>query len=87
MLASNGAFILRPIRLLETASYFFPPADFLTRRYGKANFAIRIYHLLKASLQTLSFSWDTFYFGMERYFRLKRMGKKTSLFNTLETDL
>ena len=87
MLASNGAFILRPVRLLETASYFFPPADFLSRRYGNANAATRVYHLYKAFLQTLSFSWDTFYFGMERYFRLKRMGKKTSLFNTLETDL
>ena len=87
MLASNGAFILRPVRLLETASYFFPPADFLTRRYSKANVAIRIYHLFKAFLQTLRFSWDTLYFGMERYFRLKRQGKKTSIFNTLETDL
>ena len=87
VLASNGAFILRPVRLLETASYFFPPKDFLNRRYGKANIGIKIYHLLKAFLQTLSFIWDTFYFGMERYFRLKRMGKKTSLFNTLETDL
>lgn len=87
LLASNGAFILRPVRLLETASYFFPPKDFLYRRYGKANIGIKVYHLLKAFLQTLSFIWDTFYFGMERYFRLKRMGKKTSLFNTLETDL
>jgi hypothetical protein len=87
MLASNGAFILRPVRLLETASHFFPPEDFLIRRYGKANIFMRIYHLLKAFSQTLSFTWDTFYFGMERYFRLKRMGKKTSLFNTLETDL
>ncbi|HET9907847.1 MAG TPA: nucleotidyltransferase family protein, partial [Anaerolineales bacterium] len=43
MLASNGAFILRPVRLLETASYFFPPADFLKRLYGKANPAIRIF--------------------------------------------
>ena len=87
VLASNGAFILRPVRLLETASYFFPPNDFLYRRYGKANIDIKIYHLIKAFLQTLSFVWDTFSFGMERYFRLKRMGKKTSLFNTLETDL
>ena len=87
VLASNGAFILRPVRLLETASYFFPPADFLKRRYGKANPVIRTYHLLKAFVQTLCFTWDTFYFGMERYFRLKRLGKKTSLFNTLETDL
>ena len=87
MLASNGAFILRPVRLLETASYFFPPPDFLRRRYGNSNLATRIYHLLKAFIQTIIFTWDTFYFGMERYFRLKRMGKKTSLFNTLETDL
>jgi len=87
VLASNGAFILRPVRLLETISYFFPPADYLYRRYGTVNIGIKIYHLLKAFMQTLSFIWDTFYFGMERYFRLKRMGKKTSLFNTLETDL
>jgi hypothetical protein len=87
ILASNGAFILRPVRLLETASYFLPPADYLNRRYAKANIALRIFHFCKAVWQTLIFSWDTFYFGMERYFRLKRMGKKTSLFNTLETDL
>lgn len=87
MLASNGAFILRPVRLLETASYFFPPTDFIRRRYRKTNLFVRIYHFLKAFWQTLSFIRDTLYFGMERYFRLKRMGKKTSLFNTLETDL
>ena len=87
MLASNGAFILRPVRLLETASYFFPPADFLKRRYDKKSFFTRIYHLAKALLQTLRFSWDTLHFGMERYFRLKRMGKSASLSNRLETDL
>ena len=87
MLASNGAFILRPVRLLETASYFFPPKDFLERRYHKTNMVVAIYHFVKAFGQTINFTWDTFYFGMERYFRLKRMGKKTSLFNTLETDL
>ncbi len=87
LLASNGAFILRPVRLLETASYFFPPADFLRRRYGRTNIVMRIYHLVKAFWQTILFIWDTFYFGLERYFRLKRMGMKTSLFNTLESDL
>lgn len=87
MLASNGAFILRPVRLLETVSYFFPPADFLQRHYQKTNIFIRLYHLIKAFLQTLRFGWDTFYFGMERYFRLKRLGKSASLFNRLETDL
>jgi hypothetical protein len=87
ILMSNGAFILRPVRLLETMSYFLPGSDFLRRRYGHANFFIRIRHLIKAVFQTLRFVWDTFYFGMERYARLKRQGKNTSLFNTLETDL
>lgn len=87
MLASNGAFILRPVRLLETASYFFPPADFLKRRYGKANVIVRMVHLAKAFLQTIRFGWDSIYFGIERYLRLKRLGESASLFNRLETDL
>jgi len=87
MLASNGAFILRPVRLLETASYFFPPADFLQRRYGASNIVCRIGHLINAFRQTLRFGWDTFYFGIERYLRLKRLGENASLFNRLETDL
>ncbi|MCC6300386.1 MAG: nucleotidyltransferase family protein [Anaerolineales bacterium] len=87
MLASNGAFILRPVRLLETASYFFPPADFLKRRYGRSNILLRIFHLAKAFLQTLRFGWDSIYFGVERYLRLKRLGESASLFNRLETDL
>jgi hypothetical protein len=87
LFASNGAFILRPIRLLETISYFFPHADFLHRRYGKASFTTRTGHLFTALFQTLRFGWDTFYFGMERYFRLKRLGKSASLSNRLETHL
>jgi hypothetical protein len=87
LFASNGAFILRPIRILETLSYFFPPSDFLRRRYRKANFITRIRHLFVAFSQTLRFGWDTFYFGMERYFRLKRLGKSASLFNKLEIRL
>jgi hypothetical protein len=87
LFASNGAFILRPIRMLETISYFFPPADFLRRRYGRASFVARIRHLYIASWQTLRFGWDTFTFGMERYFRLKRLGKSASLSNRLEINL
>jgi len=87
LLASNGAFILRPVRLLETASYFFPPTDFLQRRYGQSNIICRIGHLIIALRQTLRFGWDTFYFGAERYFRLKRLGKSASLFNKLESHL
>lgn len=87
LFASNGAFILRPIRILETISYFFPPADFLLRRYGKANLITKIGHLFIALFQTLRFGWDTFYFGMERYSRLKRLGKSASLSNRLEINL
>jgi hypothetical protein len=87
LLASNGAFILRPVRLLEMAAYFFPLADFLGRRYGQAGFRTRILHLFRAGLQSVRFGWDTFYFGIERYFRLKRMGKSASLFNKLEIHL
>lgn len=87
LLASNGAFILRPIRMLETASYFFPPADFLQRKYGTSNMVCRIGHLILALRQTLRFGWDTLYFGIERYFRLRRLGKSASLFNKLETHL
>ncbi|MGZ9234964.1 MAG: hypothetical protein ACXW4E_05510, partial [Anaerolineales bacterium] len=87
LFAPNGAFILRPIRMLETISYFFPPSDFLRRRYTKANSITRIRHLLLALWQTLRFGWDTFYFGMERYFRLKRLGKSASLSNRLEIHL
>ena len=87
VLVSNGAFILRPIRILETLSYFFPSVDFLHRRYGKVGLLTRVRHFLIAFAQTLRFGWDILYFGMERYFRLKRLGKSTSLFNKLETHL
>lgn len=87
LLAPNGAFILRPIRILETLSYFLPPSDFLHRRYGNGDFSIKIRHLVIASVQTLRFGWDTFYFGLERYLRLKRQGRSASLFNRLETHL
>lgn len=87
LLAHNSAFILRPIRLLETISYFLPPSDFLRRRYQQRNFITRVRHLATAFFQTLRFGWDTFYFGMERYFRLKRLGKSASFFNKLETHL
>jgi hypothetical protein len=87
LLAPNGAFILRPIRMLETLSYFMPPSDFLQRRYGRATPSTRARHFLIAFAQMLRFGWDTFYFGMERYFRLRRQGKSASLFNKLETHL
>jgi hypothetical protein len=87
LLAPNGAFILRPIRMLETLSYFFPPDDFLYRRYGRTGDSTSVRHFLLAAGQMLRFGWDTLYFGIERFFRLRRQGKSASLFNKLETHL
>ncbi|HJR78687.1 MAG TPA: nucleotidyltransferase family protein, partial [Anaerolineales bacterium] len=42
LLSSNGAFILRPIRILETIAYFLPPSDFLQRRYKKVSLFTRV---------------------------------------------
>ena len=42
LLDTNGAFILRPIRILDTVSYFLPDADFRQRRYGNASAATAI---------------------------------------------
>jgi len=83
---TNGAFILRPIRLLESAAYFVPPAGFLRRRYGESGIARRAAHFIRACGEFLRFSWDSVYFGLERYRRLRRIGFSTSLFNRLETE-
>ncbi len=85
MLVTNGAFILRPIRLLETAPYFFPSSDFLQRKYGRAGFLTGAGHFARAVGQFARFGWDAVYFAVERYRRLKGIGYSTSLFNRLET--
>ncbi len=88
LLAPNGAFILRPIRLLETTRpTSCPPRISCSAVMDRANLFTRIRHFLLACRQMLRFGWDTFYFGMERYFRLRRQGKSASLFNKLETHL
>jgi hypothetical protein len=86
MLITNGAFILRPIRLLESAPYFLPPADFLLRSYGQSGLLCRVGHLLRAVREFAVFGWDSVYFALERHRRLKRIGFSTSLFNRLETE-
>ena len=86
LLVTNGAFILRPIRLIESASYFFPPRDFLERRYGSAHPGTGARHLLSALKGFARFGWDSVYFAWERHQRLKRLGHSTSLFNRLETE-
>lgn len=86
MLVTNGAFILRPIRLLEIAPYFFGSADFLQRKYSRRGILMGAEHFFRAVGQFARFGWDAVYFAMERYWRLKGIGYSTSLFNRLETE-
>ena len=86
ILITNGAFILRPIRLLESAPYFLPSGDFLLRCYGQSGLVCRAGHLLRAVREFSRFGWDSVYFALERHRRLKRIGFSTSLFNRLETE-
>ncbi len=83
MLITNGAFILRPIRLLESAPYFLPPAEYLQRAYGQSGLACRIGHLGRAIGRFARFGWDSVYFALERYIRLRRIGHSASLSNRL----
>ncbi len=86
MLVTNGAFILRPIRLLESAAYFLPPGEYFRRRYGRSSMFLRAGHVLRALFQFSRFAFDSVYFAIERHLRLKRIGYNTSLFNRLETE-
>jgi hypothetical protein len=86
LLKQNGAFILRPVRMLEVLNYYFPPADFLQKRYGSANAFVFVVHTFRALGQSLRFAWDSIYFALERYFRLRRIGFSTSLSNRVEID-
>lgn len=86
LVITNGAFILRPIRLIDTASYFFPEAGYLQRRYGAASLVTSAGHLLRATGQYARLGADTLYFTWERHRRLKAMNQSASLFNRLEVE-
>jgi hypothetical protein len=83
LVITNGAFILRPIRLLDITAYFLPGDDYLTRRYGAATTANAVQHFLIAGVQYTRVGLDTLYYLWERYRRLKALNESTSLFNRL----
>lgn len=83
---TNGAFILRPIRILDTAAYVFPDGDYLRRRYGDASPLTAGKHFFRALAEYGRLGVDTVYYTWERYRRLKAMNYSTSLFNRLEVD-
>lgn len=68
----NEAFILRPVRLLDAASYLWPPADYLSRRYGGASFTCRLGHFGIALGQYGRGAFDTLYYTWDYHHRLKR---------------
>lgn len=86
LLVTNGAFILRPIRLLEIASYLFPGEDYLQRRYGLGGRLMATGHLLRATAQYGRAGVDTLYFLIERYRRMKAADLNASLFNRLDDE-
>lgn len=64
--------VLRPIRLLDALTYLFPPAEFLQRRYGRANLPSRLQHTFKAIVQYLRNLVDSIYFTWDYHRRLKK---------------
>lgn len=85
LLVTNGAFILRPIRVLDLAGYTFPGRDFLQRRYGSDSLGTAAAHSARAVGQYARLGVDTVYFSWERYRRLRALHQSASLFNRLET--
>lgn len=84
LLVTNGAFILRPIRVLDTLAYFQPTDDYLQRRYGDALARSAAAHRLRALGEFAQLGVDTLYYAWERYRRLRRLNYSTSLFNRLD---
>jgi hypothetical protein len=87
MVITNGAFILRPIRILDTLAYWLPDADFMQRRYGAASWRTALGHLVRAVRQYAVLSADSVYYAWERRRRLKALKQNTSLWNRLDTQL
>jgi hypothetical protein len=87
LVVTNGAFIVRPIRILDTFSYFFPPPEFIGRRYGASSFFRSVKHFGRAFKEFSRLGIDTLYFSWERYRRLKALNQSASIFNRLEIDV
>jgi hypothetical protein len=86
LLVTNGAFILRPIRLLDLSEYLFPGQDYLQRRYGSKRSGTAVKPFWLALWQYGRVAIDTIRFTWERYWRLRRLKYSTSLFNRLEVE-
>ena len=81
----NGAFILRPVKLVDTWDYLFPESRGLERIYGRSSVTTRIRHFVISTFKMIRFGLDSIRFGVERYRRLKAQDLETSLSTRLET--
>jgi Uncharacterised nucleotidyltransferase len=86
LVVTNGAFILRPIRVLDTVTYLLPSRDYLRRRYGSDSPGTAFTHLLHAVAQYGRLGIDTVYYAWERHRRLRALNRSASLFNRLEVE-
>jgi hypothetical protein len=86
LLVTNGAFILRPIRLLDLVEYLLPGRDYLQRQYGGQSVETAAKHFLRGMGRYARLAVDTIGFMWERYWRLRRLKYSTSLFNRLEVE-
>jgi hypothetical protein len=87
LLVTNGAFILRPIRVLDTLSYFNPDAEYLQRRYGDNSPRTAAAHRVRAAREYARLGIDTLYYAWERHRRLRALDHSTSLFNRLDVAI
>jgi hypothetical protein len=75
MLMTDESFILRPIRVLDTAAYFVPGTDFLERRYGGASLAKATGHMARAAGQYARLGADTIYYSWRRNQRRRALAR------------
>jgi hypothetical protein len=66
MLGTEGAFIMRPIRLLDLGAYCFPGHAYLRRRYGDGSWRNGVRHLLRALREYSRIAVDGLYYAWKR---------------------
>jgi hypothetical protein len=86
LLMTHGAFILRPIRVLDTVAYFFPGTDYLRRYYGVASWKTAVRQLVRAAGQYGRLGIDTAFYIWVRHRRLRSLNQSISLYDRLEID-
>ena len=79
LLMTNSTFILRPIRLLDTLSYFVPDSDYLRRRYGAAGAGPALRHLARATADYARLAVNTTYYTLRRNRHMRELKRRGEL--------